>query len=86
MVVKCAERCLGDAKIGFKKRGSGELNKAFGVIQWAWADGGEIRENHSKVVVSLQIMEILPARAEGYPWVSIYNSEKHGFSLASFYR
>ncbi|GMR59270.1 hypothetical protein PMAYCL1PPCAC_29465 [Pristionchus mayeri] len=33
-----------------------------------------------------QIMEILPARAEGYPWVSIYNSDKHGFSLATLYR
>ncbi|KAJ1349125.1 hypothetical protein KIN20_004576 [Parelaphostrongylus tenuis] len=33
-----------------------------------------------------QIMEILPPRAEGYPWVSIYNSEKHGFSLTTFYR
>ncbi|GMT11214.1 hypothetical protein PFISCL1PPCAC_2511 [Pristionchus fissidentatus] len=33
-----------------------------------------------------QVMEILPARAEGYPWVSIYNSEKHGFSLATLYR
>ncbi|KHN85736.1 TLD domain-containing protein 2 [Toxocara canis] len=33
-----------------------------------------------------QIMEILPARAEGYPWVNIYNSEKNGFSLFTFYR
>uniref|UniRef100_A0A914C328 Oxidation resistance protein 1 n=1 Tax=Acrobeloides nanus TaxID=290746 RepID=A0A914C328_9BILA len=33
-----------------------------------------------------QIVEILPPRAEGYPWVSIYNSEKHGFSLATLYR
>ncbi|CAJ0565022.1 unnamed protein product, partial [Mesorhabditis spiculigera] len=33
-----------------------------------------------------QVMEILPARAEGYPWVNIYNSEKHGFSLATLYR
>lgn len=33
-----------------------------------------------------QIMEILPPRAEGYPWVSIYNSEKHGFSLTTLYR
>ncbi|VDL69837.1 unnamed protein product [Nippostrongylus brasiliensis] len=34
----------------------------------------------------LYIMEILPPRAEGYPWVSIYNSEKHGFSLTTLYR
>uniref|UniRef100_A0A915AS97 Oxidation resistance protein 1 n=1 Tax=Parascaris univalens TaxID=6257 RepID=A0A915AS97_PARUN len=33
-----------------------------------------------------QIMEILPVRAEGYPWVNIYSSEKHGFSLSTFYR
>uniref|UniRef100_A0A0K0D1R2 Oxidation resistance protein 1 n=1 Tax=Angiostrongylus cantonensis TaxID=6313 RepID=A0A0K0D1R2_ANGCA len=33
-----------------------------------------------------QIMEILPPRAEGYPWMSIYNSEKHGFSLTTLYR
>ncbi|PAV76412.1 hypothetical protein WR25_11588 [Diploscapter pachys] len=33
-----------------------------------------------------QIMDILPPRAEGYPWVQIYNSEKHGFSLSTFYR
>ncbi|KJH42823.1 hypothetical protein DICVIV_11173 [Dictyocaulus viviparus] len=33
-----------------------------------------------------QIMEILPPRAEGYPWVSIYNSEKNGFSLNTLYR
>ena len=33
-----------------------------------------------------QIAEILPPRAEGYPWVQIYNSEKHGFSLATLYR
>ena len=33
-----------------------------------------------------QITEILPPRAEGYPWVQIYNSEKHGFSLATLYR
>lgn len=29
---------------------------------------------------------MLPPRAEGYPWVQIYNSEKHGFSLATLYR
>lgn len=33
-----------------------------------------------------QIAETLPPRAEGYPWVLIYNSEKHGFSLATLYR
>ncbi|CAJ0591322.1 unnamed protein product [Cylicocyclus nassatus] len=33
-----------------------------------------------------QIMDILPPRAEGYPWVNIYNSEKHGFSLTTLYR
>ncbi|EYC08892.1 hypothetical protein Y032_0063g3417 [Ancylostoma ceylanicum] len=33
-----------------------------------------------------QVMEILPPRAEGYPWVNIYNSEKHGFSLTTLYR
>ncbi|NP_001360511.1 Oxidation resistance protein 1 [Caenorhabditis elegans] len=33
-----------------------------------------------------QVMDILPPRAEGYPWVNIYNSEKHGFSLATMYR
>uniref|UniRef100_A0A1I7RMQ6 Oxidation resistance protein 1 n=1 Tax=Bursaphelenchus xylophilus TaxID=6326 RepID=A0A1I7RMQ6_BURXY len=33
-----------------------------------------------------QIMDILPPRAEGYPWVMIYSSEKHGFSLATLYR
>ncbi|CAD6199693.1 unnamed protein product [Caenorhabditis auriculariae] len=33
-----------------------------------------------------QIMDILPPRAEGYPWVNIYNSEKHGFSLTTMYR
>ncbi|PAV65328.1 hypothetical protein WR25_13046 isoform B [Diploscapter pachys] len=33
-----------------------------------------------------QIMNILPPRAVGYPWLNIYNSEKHGFSLATFYR
>ncbi|KAF7638749.1 TLDc domain-containing protein [Meloidogyne graminicola] len=33
-----------------------------------------------------QIVDILPPRAEGYPWVNIYSSEKHGFSLATLYR
>jgi hypothetical protein len=33
-----------------------------------------------------QIAEILPPRAEGYPWVLIYNSEKHGYSLSTLYR
>ncbi|CAI2353561.1 unnamed protein product [Caenorhabditis sp. 36 PRJEB53466] len=33
-----------------------------------------------------QVMDILPPRAEGYPWVNIYNSEKHGFSLSTMYR
>ncbi|KAI6237601.1 hypothetical protein M3Y95_00282500 [Aphelenchoides besseyi] len=33
-----------------------------------------------------QIVDILPPRAEGYPWVGIYNSEKHGFSLTTMYR
>uniref|UniRef100_A0A0K0EHW0 Oxidation resistance protein 1 n=1 Tax=Strongyloides stercoralis TaxID=6248 RepID=A0A0K0EHW0_STRER len=33
-----------------------------------------------------QIADILPPRAEGYPWVSVYSSEKHGFSLSTFYR
>ncbi|VDK50990.1 unnamed protein product [Anisakis simplex] len=45
-------------------------------------DEDMIREVH----YSFQIMQILPARAEGYPWVNIYNSEKHGFSLHTFYR
>lgn len=31
-------------------------------------------------------MDILPPRAEGYPWVGIYCAEKHGFSLATLYR
>jgi hypothetical protein len=33
-----------------------------------------------------QIVDILPPRAEGYPWVNIYSSEKHGFSLSTLYR
>ncbi|MFH4976557.1 hypothetical protein AB6A40_003266 [Gnathostoma spinigerum] len=33
-----------------------------------------------------QILSVLPARAEGYPWVCVYNSEKHGFSLHTLYR
>ncbi|VDD97785.1 unnamed protein product [Enterobius vermicularis] len=33
-----------------------------------------------------KIMNILPPRAEGYPWVNIYSSEKHGFSLFTLYR
>ncbi|CEF64232.1 TLDc domain-containing protein [Strongyloides ratti] len=33
-----------------------------------------------------QIADILPPRAEGYPWISVYSSEKHGFSLSTFYR
>lgn len=33
-----------------------------------------------------QIAEILPPQAEGYPWVLIYTSEKHGFSMAILYR
>jgi hypothetical protein len=33
-----------------------------------------------------QIVDILPPRAEGYPWVMIYSSEKHGFSLSTMYR
>ncbi|CAI4231566.1 unnamed protein product [Auanema sp. JU1783] len=33
-----------------------------------------------------QIVETLPPRAMGYPWVNIYSSEKHGFSLATLYR
>uniref|UniRef100_A0A7E4VDG3 Oxidation resistance protein 1 n=1 Tax=Panagrellus redivivus TaxID=6233 RepID=A0A7E4VDG3_PANRE len=33
-----------------------------------------------------QIAEILPPRAQGYPWVLIYNSEKHGFSLSTLFR
>ncbi|VDK41828.1 unnamed protein product [Gongylonema pulchrum] len=33
-----------------------------------------------------QMVEILPARAAGYPWINIYSSEKHGFSLHTFYR
>uniref|UniRef100_A0A914UZZ5 Uncharacterized protein n=2 Tax=Plectus sambesii TaxID=2011161 RepID=A0A914UZZ5_9BILA len=28
-----------------------------------------------------QLLEILPARAEGYPWVKVYSSAEHGFSL-----
>uniref|UniRef100_A0A1I7V4E9 Oxidation resistance protein 1 n=1 Tax=Caenorhabditis tropicalis TaxID=1561998 RepID=A0A1I7V4E9_9PELO len=45
--------------------------------------------NTSQVLDDLmirQVMDILPPRAEGYPWVNIYNSEKHGFSLATMYR
>uniref|UniRef100_A0A1I8EED4 Oxidation resistance protein 1 n=1 Tax=Wuchereria bancrofti TaxID=6293 RepID=A0A1I8EED4_WUCBA len=33
-----------------------------------------------------QMVDVLPARAAGYPWINIYNSEKHGFSLHTFYR
>lgn len=32
------------------------------------------------------MVDVLPARASGYPWINIYSSEKHGFSLHTFYR
>ncbi|VDO45456.1 unnamed protein product [Onchocerca flexuosa] len=37
-------------------------------------------------VMIRQMVDVLPARAAGYPWINIYNSEKHGFSLHTFYR
>lgn len=33
-----------------------------------------------------QIIRILPARAEGYPWVLVYSTLQHGFSLKTLYR
>uniref|UniRef100_A0A8R1Y2N7 Oxidation resistance protein 1 n=1 Tax=Onchocerca volvulus TaxID=6282 RepID=A0A8R1Y2N7_ONCVO len=36
--------------------------------------------------VMIRQVDVLPARAAGYPWINIYNSEKHGFSLHTFYR
>ncbi len=33
-----------------------------------------------------QILEVLPARAESYPWILVYCSDLHGFSLQTLYR
>uniref|UniRef100_A0AC35TMM1 LysM domain-containing protein n=1 Tax=Rhabditophanes sp. KR3021 TaxID=114890 RepID=A0AC35TMM1_9BILA len=33
-----------------------------------------------------QVCDILPARAEGYPWINVFSSDKNGFSLSTFYR
>lgn len=33
-----------------------------------------------------QFLEVLPAKAEGYPWRRIYSSFDHGFSLRTLYR
>lgn len=33
-----------------------------------------------------QLCDVLPARAQGYPWILIYSSELHGFSLSTMYR
>ncbi|KRZ08293.1 Oxidation resistance protein 1, partial [Trichinella zimbabwensis] len=33
-----------------------------------------------------RLMEFLPARAQGYPWVLVYSSELHGFALSTLYR
>ena len=33
-----------------------------------------------------QLAEVLPPRAQAYSWISVYDSEHHGFSLATLYR
>ncbi|VDP04195.1 unnamed protein product [Soboliphyme baturini] len=33
-----------------------------------------------------KIMEILPARAQGYPWILLYSSDRDGFALSTLYR
>ncbi|CAB3398510.1 unnamed protein product [Caenorhabditis bovis] len=48
-------------------------------------DGAETSQILDEIMIR-QVMDILPPRAEGYPWVQIYSSEKHGFSLATLYR
>ncbi|CAI5450335.1 unnamed protein product [Caenorhabditis angaria] len=48
-------------------------------------DGAETSQILDELMIR-QVMDILPPRAEGYPWVQIYNSEKHGFSLSTMYR
>ncbi|CAJ0961856.1 unnamed protein product, partial [Mesorhabditis belari] len=54
-------------------------------IEMPIPEGAETSQVLDELMIR-QVMEILPARAEGYPWVQIYNSEKHGFSLATLYR
>ncbi|KRX81344.1 Oxidation resistance protein 1, partial [Trichinella sp. T6] len=39
-----------------------------------------------KVPLIRRLMEFLPARAQGYPWVLVYSSELHGFALSTLYR
>jgi len=33
-----------------------------------------------------QLVDVLPARAEGYPWHCIYSSDTDGYSLRTMYR
>ncbi|VDK77963.1 unnamed protein product [Litomosoides sigmodontis] len=48
-------------------------------------DGASSSQILDEVMIR-QMVDVLPARASGYPWINIYNSEKHGFSLHTFYR
>ncbi|CDW55389.1 Oxidation resistance protein 1 [Trichuris trichiura] len=33
-----------------------------------------------------KLIDVLPARAQSYPWVLVYSSELHGFALSTMYR
>ncbi|CAG9536115.1 unnamed protein product [Cercopithifilaria johnstoni] len=59
----------------------GQLNE----IVLPLPDGAASSQILDEIMVR-QMVDVLPPRATGYPWINIYNSEKHGFSLHTFYR
>lgn len=80
--INFAENSLDEQEVS---SGSSSINTPFDVSDSFIPDGALQSEILTESMIK-QLTNVLPARTDGYPWVSIYSSFRDGFCLSTLYR